>query len=57
MFYLYYRKDILKAAGVAVPKTQQEFTALTESSVSAADAMRHARSTQTNPAGPTTFSG
>ena len=25
MFYLYYRKDILKAAGVGVPKTQQEF--------------------------------
>ena len=25
MFYLYYRKDILKAASVAAPKTQQEF--------------------------------
>jgi multiple sugar transport system substrate-binding protein len=25
MFYMYYRKDLLEAAGVAVPKTQQEF--------------------------------
>jgi multiple sugar transport system substrate-binding protein len=25
MFYMYYRKDIFKAAGVAVPKTQKEF--------------------------------
>jgi multiple sugar transport system substrate-binding protein len=25
MFYMYYRKDILQAAGVAVPKTQKEF--------------------------------
>lgn len=30
MFYMYYRKDIFAANGVAVPKTQQEFVAATQ---------------------------
>jgi multiple sugar transport system substrate-binding protein len=30
MFYMYYRKDLLKAAGVDVPKTQADFVAATK---------------------------
>ncbi len=30
MFYMYYRKDLLKAAGIDVPKTQADFVAATK---------------------------
>jgi multiple sugar transport system substrate-binding protein len=42
MYYMYYRKDILKAAGVAVPKTQQEFVEAAKAVAASAPGTRYA---------------
>jgi multiple sugar transport system substrate-binding protein len=42
VYYMYYRKDILQAAGVAVPKTQQEFVEAAKAVAASAPGKRYA---------------